>query len=217
MNDTELTIAQVARSLRRFLRQREVVLICFPSEIYGDLGTVFEQAVRDCGGFPKVWGPDQKWKTLLRQAFSTRATTIIAPPRVLLGLCKAARSTATPLFILNAITAAHPCTPWMQEVISRGMDCKIRDHFDLGRPEETADATLVELEAYLQTWSSVLDCRMEKTPHGLDLELVVFPGEKLPTMPTCAKRIIRPWVPEQDAPMGYGHCWENPNYAAESH
>lgn len=53
----------------------------------------------------------------------------------------------------------------------------------------------------LYYWSSILDCRMEKTECGMELELVVFPGEKLPKLPTVAKQIIRPFDPETDAPF----------------
>ena len=53
----------------------------------------------------------------------------------------------------------------------------------------------------LHCWSSILDCRLEKTECGMELELVVFPGEKLPKLPTVAKQIIRPFDPEKDVPF----------------
>lgn len=55
----------------------------------------------------------------------------------------------------------------------------------------------------LQYWSSVLDCRLERTEMGMELELVVFPGEKLPKLPTVARQIIRPFDPEKDAPFAH--------------
>ena len=58
-----------------------------------------------------------------------------------------------------------------------------------------------DLGERLHYWSSVLDCRVERTEFGLELELVVFPGEKLPQLPTVAKQIIRSFNPETDAPF----------------
>ncbi len=70
-------------------------------------------------------------------------------------------------------------------------------------PGKHIDTDLMELGQRLQSWSSVLDCRLRKGNYGLEVELVVFPGEKLPELPTCAKRIIRPWDPERDEPLFY--------------
>lgn len=57
------------------------------------------------------------------------------------------------------------------------------------------------LEDRFLVWSSILDYRMEQTESGLALELVVFPGESLPVIPSCAKLRIRPWDPEKDVPF----------------
>ena len=62
---------------------------------------------------------------------------------------------------------------------------------------------LSELGESLLHWSSILDCRIEKTEYGLELELVVFRGEKLPKLPTAAKRIVRAFNPEQDEPFDH--------------
>lgn len=62
---------------------------------------------------------------------------------------------------------------------------------------------LSELGESLLYWSSILDCRIEKTEYGLELELVVFRGEKLPKLPTAAKRIVRAFNPEQDEPFDH--------------
>lgn len=70
-----------------------------------------------------------------------------------------------------------------------------------------------ELGQTLHSWTSILDCRVTKGPYGLEMELVVFPGEKLPKLPTCAKRIIRPWDPDRDVPFSL----ENPVDLSESH
>lgn len=55
----------------------------------------------------------------------------------------------------------------------------------------------------LQKWNSILDCRLKKSVHGLEIEIICFPGEKLPRLPTTAKQVIRPWQPEVDEPFEY--------------
>ena len=66
-----------------------------------------------------------------------------------------------------------------------------------------ANEELSELGERLHHWSSILDCRLERTEFGMELELVVFPGEKLPQLPTVAKQIIRPFDPEEDEPFAH--------------
>ena len=56
----------------------------------------------------------------------------------------------------------------------------------------------------IMLWTSVLDCRIQKGESGLEIEIVVFPGEKLPMLPSCAKLSVRPWDPETDVPFGIG-------------
>ena len=65
------------------------------------------------------------------------------------------------------------------------------------------NAELSDLGESLHLWSSILDCRIEKTEYGLELELVVFPGEKLPKLPTTAKLVVRPFNPETDEPFDH--------------
>lgn len=60
-----------------------------------------------------------------------------------------------------------------------------------------------DLGESLHYWSSILDCRMGKTEYGLELELVVFQGEKLPKLPSAAKLVVRPFNPETDEPFGH--------------
>ncbi len=77
-------------------------------------------------------------------------------------------------------------------------------------PGRSEDPTLLPLGQELQSWTSVLDCRMDKGECGLEMEIVIFPGEKLPPLPTAAKRIVRPWVPEEDEPFCYDPSLKNP-------
>lgn len=281
------TIFYVAEHLAKFLKKREYVLICFPKKDYEALGTIFEQAVLQLDAIPVFWGPDYKWKTLLRQAFATRASVIIGPPLVVLGLSKLAKATGTPLYIRNVVTAGYPCVDWMIDGIIRGLDCgtwgcfgpgtgalvsgfscgqsrgvHIReDVYDIGivddsgepvpdgvqgsiavaskgdpsarfihrdharlergpcacgrmsprlmdiRPMNRYPADVLALRQELHSWTSILDCRVEKGQYGLEIELVVFPGEKLPKLPSAAKLVIRHWDPERDAPIDVVRDW----------
>lgn len=57
------------------------------------------------------------------------------------------------------------------------------------------------LDEELLSWSSVLDYRSVHTESGVALELVVFPGELIPKLPSCAKRTVRFWDPDRDVPF----------------
>lgn len=70
-------------------------------------------------------------------------------------------------------------------------------------------ASLSEVGESLHYWSSILDCRLERSECGLELEAVVFQGEKLPKFPSCAKMVIRPWQPETDMPFDHGSVLKN--------
>lgn len=76
---------------------------------------------------------------------------------------------------------------------------------------EGVDMSLVKLAGDLLTWSSVLDCSIKRGECGLELEMVVFPGEKLPKLPTVARQRIRPWDPETDVPYLQVPGWNVPN------
>lgn len=278
----ESSIGYLATSLH-FLKKNETVLICFAKDKTGCLGDLMEEAVRRAGATPVMVGSDWRWKSLLRLAFSTRATTIIAPPLVVLGIAKLAKYKGTPLSIRTVITAAYPCLDWMIDGIMRYLDCKTWGCFDPGsnaliagfscgssrgvhlrddqygieivdsngkalpdgefgdmvlylldkpelrynmREQARVDRTpctcgckslrlmdmqpaypqnheLDNLRQQLIAWSSILDCRLKKTEFGLEMELVVFPGEKLPKLPSAAKQVLRPWDPEKDEPFYY--------------
>ena len=68
---------------------------------------------------------------------------------------------------------------------------------------------LSALGEQLLYWSSILDCRIERTEYGLELELLVFPGEKLPKLPTAAKLLVRPFDPETDVPFFHHESLRN--------
>lgn len=66
-------------------------------------------------------------------------------------------------------------------------------------------------------WGSVLDCKLANTGYGLELELVVFPGEKLPKIPNCAKLVVRPWNPETDEPFPHAYVLKKRLFYEETH
>lgn len=265
-----------------FLKPKESVLICFTRNQPCEIGSLFEKAVLKCGGVPVFWEKDYRWKTLLRQAFSNRVTTVIGPPLVVLGLGKLARYKETPLSVRNVVTAGYPCLDWMIAGIVKCFDCVANGFFTPGsrivagsscdksqgvhlrddiygieivnsegkpcaegelgdmvlyakadpsvrypigeqarldtapcpcgcksprlidiQAGQIYDLQLNSLTQELISWTSILDCRLRKGQYGLELELVVFPGEKLPKLPTAAKQVVRAWDPEKDEPFYY--------------
>ena len=270
----EATIAYLAKSFR-FIKPKDTVLVCFTRDRANEIGSLFEQAVLRCGGVPIFWEKDFRWKTLLRQAFSNRVSTVIGPPMVVLGLSKIARFNGTPLYVRNVVTAGYPCLDWMVEGIAKGFDCNaygcftpggqlvggftcsktpgihLRDdvygveivnadetglgdmilyskenpelRYPMGekaklvkyscevsdqhlidtQPGEASDLELDAITQSLINWTSVLDCRVRRSNYGVELELVVFPGEKLPKLPSAARQVIRAWDPDKDEPIYY--------------
>lgn len=286
--DLNNTVEYLAENMKRFVRKQDKILICFPQGKVGSIGSLFEQAALKLSAIPLFWSSDHKWKTLLRQGFYSRASVIIGPPLVILGLSKLAKATGTPLYFRHAVTAGYPCLDWMIDGIVRGLDCQtwgcfgpgtgaivsgfscgqsygvhvredefdfqivddegnqlpegdsgvitvahrrnlklrlmMQDHGRLDRsacscgqntprlvdihPAERFQDDVLSLYQQFHAWTSILDCRIVKGAYGLELELVVFPGEKLPKMPNCAKQVIRPWDPELDVPMDLQQEWK---------
>jgi len=271
----EATVCYLSEKMKPFLSTLEPVLICFPDDGPGSLGGVFKEAVKRCEAKPVFWGPDYRWKELLRIAFDTHANTVVGHPLVLLGLMKLARATATPLYVYDLIACGDPFSRWMVDDLKKGFDCRVwgcyavrsgpvvagfsciqeagihirkdvfipclqktenskpgmnqgRLHFSSAKnpelifdPDQVSlvhhqacscgcdDPRVVEtnslcentlsremLENKLLAWSSVLDFHAEKTESGMSLELVVFPGESLPKVPSTAKLNVRPWYPD---------------------
>lgn len=275
------TVAYLAQNMRTFLHEHEQVLICYPNSGPQSFGGILENAVMACDCIPVFWGPDYRWKSLLRKAFSMHAIALFGPPTVVLGLMKLAKATSTPLYIQNVLLGGYPYASWMVEGIKKGLDCRIWGCYSVGPgpvvcgftcpreagihvreelfdavvyddagnvlpdpqqghlnlaykklpglvydTEETAkllhqpcscgcdatriletlyvgadDPTKKILEERFLAWSSILDYKVEKTESGIALELVVFPGESLPEIPSCAKLTIRPWNAEVDIPF----------------
>ena len=79
------------------------------------------------------------------------------------------------------------------------------------------DAELSKLGESLHYWGSILDCRLFNTGHGLEMELIVFPGEKLPHFPNCAKLVVRAWNPEADEPFPHAYVLKNRLFSRVTH
>ena len=97
----------------------------------------------------------------------------------------------------------------MHQPCSCGCDSpRIVDVIYTGGGEFSAHALSAHaLEEKLLPWSSVLEFRYQVTEHGVDLEVVVFPGTVLPDMPSCAKLTVRAWNPDEDIPMCIQDLW----------
>ena len=271
------SVFYLTAQLGQFIRRNDKVVICFPDHSSDNIGGLMERAVIACGAVPVLWGADHRWKSLLQLAFFSRASVIIGPPIILLGLAKLQKHTGLPLYVHHVVSAGYPCLDWMIEGIRDGLDCKVWGCFGIGtsaavggfscghslgvhirqeeytleteecaapstsgriritsnrnpavsdllpirgkmeyercdcgskiprlmdiHPGDTVDEDMLTLGQYLNSWTSVLDCRIRKGECGLELEMVVFPGEKLPKLPSFAKRIIRPWDPKHDTPF----------------
>ena len=285
----EASVVFLTEKISVFLKKRERVLICLP-DTYGETGWLIARAVERCEGIPIFLGEDRRWMTLIRTAFSSRCSTIVAPPLILLGLSKLAKAMGVPLFIRNAILAGYPCKGWMREGMQSGLDCRTYGCFDpmgliagfinhgdrtlylrkelfdgctldeagnvlpdgsfgeialswakepdlrlpityFGRVTHRRDAEgsdsiavtevthgrqvepdIAQLSGHLHRWTSILDCRVNRGDYGLELEIVTFPGEKLPKLPSCAKQVVRPWDPETEIPFSVlfeENPWEN--------
>lgn len=79
------------------------------------------------------------------------------------------------------------------------------------------DPELSELGESFFHWNSILDCKLSNTGCGLELELVVFPGEKLPKFPSCAKLVVRAWNPEKDEPFPHAYVLKKRLFSRENH
>lgn len=285
----ERTTQYLTQKLGQFVRRGDRVMICFDTDSPNSLGSLLLKAVEHCEAHAVIWGPDLRWKNLMRQAFSCRAGVIIGPPLIILGLTKLSRAKATPLYIRHVMTAGYVCEDWMREGIINGLDCKtwgcldynmgpivagfscksgkgvhIRDdeycidicgddgcvlprgqigsmhmyHRELPSvripipgtamlderdcscgcssqrlvamgPQMTVDRELYDLGAQIHQWSGVLDCWIRRGSNGLEIDVVVFPGERLPQLPSCAKLTIRSWDPNTDVPFWTVETWKN--------
>lgn len=122
---TEATVSYLSDCMNAFLRRQERVMICIPDREDAPLGRLFARAVERSGGIAVLWSDDLRWKSLLRQAFQNRCTTIIGMPQVILSLTKLSRATGTPLYIRNVVLCGYPAEDWLIEGIRKKLDCRM--------------------------------------------------------------------------------------------
>lgn len=79
------------------------------------------------------------------------------------------------------------------------------------------DPVLISVQEELLSWSSILDFRVKRSHMGLDMEIVTFPNERLPRIPSSARLNIHPWRPEEDIPFSLQDDWKNSVFYGESH
>lgn len=284
------TVDYLAENMSKFLRPGDKLMLCFAAREPGNIGELLARAAQKIGVTALI-PDDLRWKTMLKLAFSSRATAISAPPFVVLGLTKLARHTQTPLYFHNVITVGYRCSNWIIDGIQRGLDCQVwgclgpgsgplvsgftcdkepvihvrDDLFQIdiedadGNPVadgesgyivitpknmphlryhtlefarmkrtgcacgcqspllmdmfsgEDVDLQLEQLGRELMLWTSILDCRLNKGEYGLEVEIVTFPGEKLPELPNCAKLVRRAWNPGEDIPYWFYPNWRKPS------
>lgn len=289
-SELEDSLRYLIDHMKPILKDGEAVLICFPRDNPASLGALLEKATLACGGVPVFWEKDLRWKELLRLSFVTHASTIIAPPVIVLGLSKLANFEGVPLYFYNVIMGGYPCLDWMMDGIMRGLDCQIwgilgpgtgpvvsgfsckcgrgihirKDKFEIeiedgqgnlapagengmiaislvgdsstrftthsfgkimlekclcgdSSPKlidinsgDSSPESMLGLYEKLSSWNSILDCHVERSEYGLELEIICFPGEKMPKLPTCAKLIVRAWNPEVDIPLSLNAFWTQP-------
>lgn len=189
----------VAEQFVSFLKRQEKVLICWTKN--SDLGRTIEKAVIDRDGIPVFWGEDHRWSTLLRRAFTDRCSVIVGDPVLILGLSKLAKQNQTPLYVRNVVLTSE-CPRWMRDGIAGGLDCRVAEGALTNKSfGEDISEDLRPLRDELLKWFSILDCRMHKGESGLEMELITFPGKKLPLLPSCAKQVVRYWDPDRDCPF----------------
>ncbi len=69
---------------------------------------------------------------------------------------------------------------------------------------------LIALEEELQSWTSILDCKLVRGECGLEIDIVAFPGERLPKLPMAARLAIRNLNLDEDEPFWYDPSLTNP-------
>lgn len=217
MEENYLVRQEAARRMEHFVKKQDQVLICLPEQ---GLGQILKSSAQSLGANVTMPGGDYRWKSLMKMAFVRRVSVAVAPAMILLGLAKIARETHTPLYIRQAVLVGEECPDWMVRDIAAALDCKVQDFRDLRVPNDRCLRRLdpaEELVASIYSWNSVVDCRVHRGEYGLELELVVIPGRKLPKLPACGKMILRPWDPEEDAPMDPSGSQAGAKFFSEYH
>jgi len=164
----EDSVQYIVSNLKRFLKERDKVLILFP-DIPATVGGLMKEAVTRCGAVPQFVGADIRWLTILKTAFITRCDAIIAPPLTLLGLAKVAKHMGTPLFARNVLVAGYPIKQWMVDGIQHGLDCTAWGCYDPGSSAMIAGFTCDKCCLHLRQdryVARILDDEGNELPEG---------------------------------------------------
>lgn len=204
-----------AETLQSFLRKKERVLLCFPKE--GSLiGPVLEEMIIRCEGVPVYWESDLSWKSLLKSGFREHCSVAIGGPEIILSLTKLSKRVGTPLFIRNVLMVGEKPDDWLVGFVEKGLDCRVRGCYCHLQDHQQEDP-VKDLRQELCRWTSVLDFKLEKTAAGLSLEMIVFPREKLPKLPSFAKLMIREWDADKDCPVNMPLPWKKMIFSKQNH
>lgn len=158
------------------------------------------------------------WKQLLRLAFTGRASVLVAPAAVILGISKLAVNSGMPLKIRNALITAGPSDEWMCRSIADRLDCSITDMTPFLTNAGCYEADELEsLRRDLLESSAVIDCRLAKGKYGLELDMVTYPGLKAPILPTLARKNVHTWNAEKDVPFSSALPVKIPLFYGENH
>jgi hypothetical protein len=199
--------------LSQFLKINDKVLICCSR--YSPTGRRVKAEVARCGAIPVFWDEDYRWGSLLRLTFTDRHRAVAGPPMLLLGLSKLSKQLGVPLYIRNVLVIGE-CEDWIKDAISTGLDCRVWSlEGELPRREIPEDVR--ELSERIIRWSSVLDCRIVKGSYGLEMQVVTFPGKKLPKFPSCAKLDVQTFSGEKHIPYHILYNPKNPGTYMKDH
>lgn len=209
-------LEELERVLASFLRKNERVLLCFPG-VWEPVGEAVAAYVERAGGVPVFWGEDLRWKTLLSKGFRERCGSVIGSAHIVLGLSKLSRRSGIPLYIRNAVLLGGGSDDQVLSNIRTGLDCNIRCWIESKSPVSREDPKVLELLRELRRWTTILDLKLEHMGPGLSLELVTFPGEKLPKLPSFARLVVRDWDAERDMPLDIPLQWRTGFFSRNDH
>jgi len=209
--DTE-TVEEILRS---FLRKKERVLLCFPRE-GSAIGPVLDAIISRCGGVAVFWDGELSWKNLLRISFQQRCSAVIGGPEIILSLSKLSKRLGTPLYIRNALLVGEKPEEWLIEYVENNLDCSVRGCY-CHLEARSMEIAVEKIRKELCRWTSVLDFKLDKTGAGLSLEMIVFPKERLPKLPSFARLVVREWDGDKDGPLNMPLLWKNVIYYKQNH
>lgn len=202
--------------LSSFLRKNEQVLLCYPGN-WEPVGRTVAEKVEMCGGVPVFWGEDLLWKSLLRKGFQMHCSTLIGSAEIILGLSKLARRACTPLYVRNVVILGDTPDEWLSKSIQDSLDCVVRCWIPGKGSSHASDEKIGNLRQELRRWTTILDHKVENWGPGLSLELITFPGEKLPKMPSFGRLVVRNWDGDRDVPFDVPLQWKTGIFSSENH